>query len=58
MSLIIEENKNTNRLPRVPEGRHKARCVKIIDLGSQKQTFGDRWVEKAGICLFLNFQKY
>jgi hypothetical protein len=52
MTLIIEENQNTNRVPRVPEGRHKARCVKIIDLGSQKQTFGEGGWKKKYMFIF------
>lgn len=38
MSLIAKENIQSE-YPQVPTGVHKARCVKIIDLGTQKQDY-------------------
>ena len=36
---IIAKSAETS-YPKVPIGVHKARCVKVIDLGTQKQEYG------------------
>ena len=48
MSLIAKDNEQSN-YPQVPTGVHKARCVRVLDLGTQKQDYqGDiSWKKQA-----------
>jgi len=48
MTTIIAKT-NEQTYPKVPIGMHKARCIKVIDLGTQKQDFkGDvSWKRQA-----------
>ena len=48
MTTIIAKT-SEQTYPKVPIGMHKARCIKVIDLGTQKQDFkGDvSWKRQA-----------
>lgn len=39
MSLIAKTVDNESKYPEVPTGVHKARCVKVIDLGTQENNY-------------------
>jgi len=39
MSLVAKQVDNESKYPEVPSGVHKARCVKVIDLGTQESNF-------------------
>jgi len=39
MSIIAKGNEKSSSFPSIPIGVHKARCVKVIDLGTQKSEF-------------------
>ena len=39
MSLIAKVVDNESKYPEVPTGVHKARCVKVIDLGTQENNY-------------------
>lgn len=39
MSIIAQANQGGNRYPDVSTGVHKARCVKVIDLGTQENDY-------------------
>jgi hypothetical protein len=39
MSLIAKTVDNESKYPEVPSGVHKARCVKVIDLGTQENNY-------------------
>ena len=38
MSIIAKDKSGTD-YPQVPTGVHKARCVRVIDLGTQRQDY-------------------
>ena len=37
--IIVKGSEKTSSFPSVPVGVHKARCVKVIDLGTQRNEF-------------------
>tara|TARA_R110000787_G_scaffold46060_2_gene112062 strand:- start:272 stop:877 length:606 start_codon:yes stop_codon:yes gene_type:complete len=39
MSIIAKSSENESRYPEVPTGVHKARCVNVIDLGTQESNY-------------------
>jgi hypothetical protein len=50
MTIIAGSGGDTSKYPSVPIGVHKARCVRIIDLGTQKNEYqGQNFLEKTGI---------
>ena len=58
MSLIAKDNEQSN-YPQVPTGVHKARCVRVLDLGTQKQDYqGDISLEETSIDCLGNSWSY
>jgi len=39
MSIVATTNDGSMEFPQVPTGVHKARCVRVIDLGTQRQEY-------------------
>ena len=39
MTTIVA-TQGTNEFPKVPTGVHNARCVRVIDLGTQRNDYG------------------
>jgi len=37
--IIVKGSEKTSSFPSVPVGVHKARCIKVIDLGTQKNNY-------------------
>jgi len=48
MSLIIKDDKQQSKYPVVPIGVHNARCIRVIDLGTQKNDYQGKveWKKK------------
>jgi len=42
MSIVAKGSEKSSSFPSVSVGVHKARCVKVIDLGTQKKVFEDK----------------
>ena len=56
MSLVISEEQSESKYPTIPLGVSKARCVSVIDLGTQEIIGKEKYLGKGKCCLNGKFQ--
>ena len=52
MTTIVATT-GTNEYPKVPTGVHNARCVRVIDLGTQRNDYGGNITYKRQVLIIL-----
>jgi len=56
MSIVAKGGEKSSSFPSVPVGVHKARCIKVIDLGTQKMSLKERYLGNHNYWLFGKYQ--